>query len=579
MKLGRNDPCPCGSGKKYKHCCLNAAAQAAAPADLTWRRMRGLLDGFPAKMLHFTAEAYGRLAVHEAWDEFTGVDNLEFDTNTPLMQLFMPWFFHYWAPDPVATEVVNKSLHGVIPTKAYLATKGPQLDPLLRRYLESVLTAPFTFFEVLACNPGTGMTLRDVMAKEEHSVTERGASEGMQAGDLLFGQLASVDRLTMLEAFNGFAIPPMEKASIIELRARIASPHPAITHQVLRERNFELLDLFHEIADRLLNPRLPILQNTDGEPLSPHKLMFDLKAPPQAAFEAMKHLALDESDEDLLADATRDSEGRLTGMRFSWKKRGNKKHAGWDNTVLGWIEIDGTRLIAEVNSKARADAIRKKIETALGAVIRYRASEIQSLEQMFADERADGSARGGAASEESERFAELPEVREKISEMMAAHWEHWVRSAAPHFGKPHSDGCRQGPGRTRDRRVTRPSGRTARPQPQFANGRKCVPAAAWEAGSRRRRIDHGCLYNRLSKGVCIDGARSAASAGRQHQGLRCRRQEASRSSDADPVRETTFDGGFDESSGSPNAIALFKNIKRLSLIPDVSHLAMLRAED
>jgi hypothetical protein len=23
MKLGRNDPCPCGSGKKYKHCCLD----------------------------------------------------------------------------------------------------------------------------------------------------------------------------------------------------------------------------------------------------------------------------------------------------------------------------------------------------------------------------------------------------------------------------------------------------------------------------------------------------------------------------------------------------------------------------
>ena len=22
MKVGRNDPCPCGSGKKYKKCCL-----------------------------------------------------------------------------------------------------------------------------------------------------------------------------------------------------------------------------------------------------------------------------------------------------------------------------------------------------------------------------------------------------------------------------------------------------------------------------------------------------------------------------------------------------------------------------
>jgi SEC-C motif domain protein len=24
-KVGRNDPCPCGSGKKHKHCCLRAA--------------------------------------------------------------------------------------------------------------------------------------------------------------------------------------------------------------------------------------------------------------------------------------------------------------------------------------------------------------------------------------------------------------------------------------------------------------------------------------------------------------------------------------------------------------------------
>lgn len=22
MKIGRNDPCPCGNGKKYKQCCL-----------------------------------------------------------------------------------------------------------------------------------------------------------------------------------------------------------------------------------------------------------------------------------------------------------------------------------------------------------------------------------------------------------------------------------------------------------------------------------------------------------------------------------------------------------------------------
>jgi len=30
MKIGRNDPCPCGSGKKYKHCCLSPLSSVKA---------------------------------------------------------------------------------------------------------------------------------------------------------------------------------------------------------------------------------------------------------------------------------------------------------------------------------------------------------------------------------------------------------------------------------------------------------------------------------------------------------------------------------------------------------------------
>jgi hypothetical protein len=30
-RAGRNWPCPCGSGKKYKFCCLRAAYNAAQP--------------------------------------------------------------------------------------------------------------------------------------------------------------------------------------------------------------------------------------------------------------------------------------------------------------------------------------------------------------------------------------------------------------------------------------------------------------------------------------------------------------------------------------------------------------------
>jgi hypothetical protein len=401
MKPGRNDPCPCGSGKKYKRCCLGAAAadaaSQAAPADLTWRRLRALLNDHAADMRDFVAATYGPSAMVEAWAAYNGDDERDLPPypDIKFSQLFIPWFFHCWAPDPFDTRVKKTSLHDVTPTRAYLTAKGHRLDPLLRRYLESLLTAPFTFFEVVDCNPGNGLTLRDILTGEQHAVTERSASRGMQPGDLLFGQLASVDHLTMLEASNGFAISPIEKAPIIAFRATLAAVKPEIKREVLRDWDFELLELFHDIAERAFNPPLPILQNTDGEPISPHKLVFDLKAPPQAAFDALKHLALRDTDESMLDDATRDSKGRLKGVRITWKKRGNKIHASWDNTILGKIEIDGTRLVAEVNSAARADAVRKEIETALGESVRYRASEIQSAEKILADLRAADEARGG----------------------------------------------------------------------------------------------------------------------------------------------------------------------------------------
>lgn len=71
MKIGRNEPCPCGSGRKYKHCCL-AKDGVRAQGDLPWRRMRRLLQEYPGQMLGFIAKAYGPV-MEEAWEEFVPV--------------------------------------------------------------------------------------------------------------------------------------------------------------------------------------------------------------------------------------------------------------------------------------------------------------------------------------------------------------------------------------------------------------------------------------------------------------------------------------------------------------------------
>lgn len=41
-KIGRNEPCPCGSGKKYKHCCL---ARGGNPASEVGRELEDALSG------------------------------------------------------------------------------------------------------------------------------------------------------------------------------------------------------------------------------------------------------------------------------------------------------------------------------------------------------------------------------------------------------------------------------------------------------------------------------------------------------------------------------------------------------
>jgi len=35
-KVGRNDPCPCGSGKKFKKCCLNSTFEALSAGEPAW---------------------------------------------------------------------------------------------------------------------------------------------------------------------------------------------------------------------------------------------------------------------------------------------------------------------------------------------------------------------------------------------------------------------------------------------------------------------------------------------------------------------------------------------------------------
>jgi len=64
IKVGRNDPCPCGSGKKYKHCCLNKPKEEQQP-ESEQEKQRWLKD-YPQTG---TARVEGRIYLEDYFDQ------------------------------------------------------------------------------------------------------------------------------------------------------------------------------------------------------------------------------------------------------------------------------------------------------------------------------------------------------------------------------------------------------------------------------------------------------------------------------------------------------------------------------
>jgi hypothetical protein len=466
-KTGRNDPCPCGSGKKYKQCCLNVQ-EAVAPADLQWRRVRRAIENMAATLLRYGQERYGPALLVEGWEDFNLDDEADdLPQDTPHMPVFMPWLFFDWLPDPRATDVRPEALDGLTLAQAFLRDRGSRIDRLLADYLRACCEAPFSFYDVVSARPDSGFVARDIFNGTEIDVSERSASAQMQIGDILFAKIACMKELAMLEGLSPVCIPPDRREPILHLRKRMQKRRKPINRESLREWHFDLLDTYLEIVEPILNPRMPELQNTDGDPLMPHTLVYDIGSP-QEAFDALADLCFVAGRDELLEDARRDGKGRLAGISFDWQKAGNEKHKSWSNTILGKIDIDGGRLTVEVNSENRALQFRRIMEERLPGA-RYRTMSIQSVESMLAEKRGRApTAAERQAAKEAEELNAQPEVQAMLAEEMRRHYREWLDMKIPLLGnKTPRQAVRSRDGRELVEGMLLQMERTAEDQPAF----------------------------------------------------------------------------------------------------------------
>ena len=430
MKISRNQPCPCGSGKKYKKCCLT---KAEAPSQaLYYRRLSEAHDRLVEHLLAYAARIFGEEAVHVAMDEFLLWPDPENEISEEMLDragsLFWPWYLFNWEYDSIDAEVELAGPEGRTVAELYAEEHGGRLDVLERRLIESTNRKPYSFLEVLSVDKGKGMTLQDILKGTRIEVQERAGSEYVQPGDGLFGRAITVDGVGMLIGLSPTLIPPTFKPEIIQLRKRLRRGQSAITDDTLYDWDTEIRELYFDI-DHVLNT-MPQMLNTDGDPMEFHRLIYEIHSTDEA-FEKLCDLCVTMTPEELSAGAQRDNAGRIVRVEFPWDRLGHKKMSGMPNTVLGRIVLDGQRLIAEINSAERAEALRREIDSRLGNVGRFQVDEIQDMDSLM-NEHTSGT--NGKTVSEQEAFMQHPEVQEQVAEMMSRHWESWVDQKIPALG-------------------------------------------------------------------------------------------------------------------------------------------------
>ncbi|MGE5336117.1 MAG: SEC-C domain-containing protein [Nitrososphaerota archaeon] len=192
MAAGRNAPCPCGSGRKYKHCCLATEKRAASAARFD--------DAVGGRILDWTADTFGE-EIDGALEEYAPTDRaLRGDD----LQIFSAWFHN------------DRELPGGgTPAERYAARLDLRAEE--RKAAERIASANLGLHRVLAVEPGQWIELEDVVFGRRTRVRSASVSRDAVRWDILLGRVMAGDPESLWGPARLFA-PDEEPELLVELR-------------------------------------------------------------------------------------------------------------------------------------------------------------------------------------------------------------------------------------------------------------------------------------------------------------------------------------------------------------------------
>ena len=428
--VGRNDPCPCGSGRKFKHCCLRIQ-DGEDSLRLQLRSAEGAL--VPA-LFSYAAQEFGNEFFEEAWDEFflwTDVPE-DFEHSKEFGTTFDPFLVFDFVPDaaedplPDGWPTEPLALH-------FLHQEIESAPELHRTFIEQACKSPASFFVVEAVFVGRALDIKDILTGRRFSVLEQSASRTLHVGDVLFTRVVTAGGGSIMIGACPWVIPASRHIPIIDVRERFR-PKRLLTRDELVDYDMEIRQTYLEIVDGLLHPTLPVLQNTDGDPIELTTLTYELGVPVAEAVERLTPLATLRGDVHI-ADEVRDAAGTLTAATLTWIKAGNRKMKDWDNTTLGTLRLGGSGLVVEVNSVRRRRRIEKEIAKCLGSAATLVDTTITDLaEELERRRESRSSGRGPVHLGTPADSPRSPELEAIETELARKHWDAWLDTKVPALG-------------------------------------------------------------------------------------------------------------------------------------------------
>jgi hypothetical protein len=432
---GRNSPCPCGSGKKFKKCCgasmPRGASELFAPMPeemMTGTKLDLYMEAFRILMVY----AEGMKRDPENGAALRKVDR-DFEkmykpgTDSGLTDSFhMNWFAldnRFGLEQRTVTEMfLQEDLAADLPD---------DIEEAIHHLSESYATC----HQIREVRSGS-IVFEELVTARLWTVNHAGEPEEQDAlpGDIwharfvgpsgdayCFGQPYIFEKT----AKKDFTKIVKHLIAIFEEYASTRSiefklPRDAFKsgagfwagylYQSVASASEEARDI---IAPPPSRPK-PVLCTTDGEKVRLCDVRFKIITGEGLAgkLSRMRGLEKDDQEKD----------------HWVWTKKGNRRMKSWTNTLLGHVTIRGDELLGKTNSLERAMRLKNKLAIGLGKMVEYVSIEGRDIASM-----------PPASEEEKQKFREEqrqlmsdPEVRKALEEKQREYYlKDWIRSRIP----------------------------------------------------------------------------------------------------------------------------------------------------